>query len=159
MSAAVGWGALSGVLATLVMDASAGFLKKAGITVGLDPPLLGRWIRSIARMHPVQADIRAVPSEPGEMPVAFTAHYLIGATFGVLFSLVAHDLSGGAARFGGGVVFGLATNAAPWFLMFPAMGFGFFGTRAPERKLFLTSALNHAMFGVGLGLFAQVFPL
>jgi hypothetical protein len=35
--------------------------------------------------------------------------------------------------------------------MFPAMGYGFFGSHGPAgTKLFISSLVNHALFGLGI---------
>jgi hypothetical protein len=53
------------------------------------------------------------------------------------------------------LVFGLATVAAPWLVMQPAMGLGFLAskTASPLRNC-LRSLANHAVFGAGLYLAA-----
>jgi hypothetical protein len=49
------------------------------------------------------------------------------------------------------MAFGLCTNVLPWLLMFPAMGYGFFGSHGPAgTKLFISSLVNHALFGLGI---------
>ena len=50
---------------------------------------------------------------------------------------------------------GVATVAAPWFLMQPAMGGGFAFSRTPAPwKNRIRSLANHAVFGLGLYLTA-----
>ncbi len=160
MIATLGWGALAGFLSTIVMDVSHGLFRKAGVTAGLEPQWMGRWFLGLPRAQLRHDDIRTAESRPGELPAALGTHYAIGVTFGILWAVIAHQLEGGAVRMLGGIVFGFATNLAPWLLMFPAMGFGFFGSRAPaERKLLLTSAINHLMYGVALGVLSLAFPL
>jgi hypothetical protein len=42
------------------------------------------------------------------------------------------------------LAFGVATNLLPWLLMFPSMGFGWFGRDAPAELLLIrTSFVNH----------------
>src|SRR5262245_22814127 len=110
------------------MDVSHGILSKSRVTAGLEPRLMGRWFRGLTHLRLIHSDIRTTESGPGEIPIALLGHYLIGTTFGVAWALIAHQLIGSGIRFGGGVLFGVATNAAPWLLMFPAMGLGFFGS-------------------------------
>jgi hypothetical protein len=44
--------------------------------------------------------------------------------------------------------------------MFPAMGFGLFGVKGPaDRKLFVTSLLNHLFYGFGLWWIAALLPI
>ncbi len=43
------------------------------------------------------------------------------------------------------------TNSLPWLIMFPAMGYGFFGVHGPSgTRLFLSSLCSHASYGLGL---------
>ena len=54
-------------------------------------------------------------------------------------------------------IFGLATNGLPWFVMFPAMGYGWFGAQSPKgTRLFLSSLANHGFYGLGLWLGAAL---
>jgi len=47
--------------------------------------------------------------------------------------------------------FALCTNLLPWLLMFPAMGYGWFGTHGPPgTRLFLSSLVTRCFYGVGL---------
>jgi hypothetical protein len=56
--------------------------------------------------------------------------------------------------------YGFATSVFPWFLVFPALGFGLLGlTGPPELKLFRSSLLNHLSYGFGLWWVAKVLPL
>jgi len=51
------------------------------------------------------------------------------------------------------LAFGLSTSVLPWLVMFPAMGYGVFGTHGPEgTRLFVSSLISHAFFGLGLWL-------
>mgnify|MGYP003471996939 CR=1 FL=1 len=53
------------------------------------------------------------------------------------------------------VAVGIATLAAPWFLMQPAMGSGFMASKTPSPlQNRLRSLANHTVFGVGLYLAA-----
>ena len=56
--------------------------------------------------------------------------------------------------------YGLATCVFPWFLVYPALGFGAFGSKGPsELRLFTSSVLNHLFYGFGLWWAATVLPL
>ena len=48
----------------------------------------------------------------------------------------------------------------PWLLMFPAMGYGFFGAHGPEgTRLFVSSLASHAFFGLGIWIALRVMSL
>lgn len=67
----------------------------------------------------------------------------------------AHDAIGKAAPVNGELALGVATVAAPWLLMQPAMGAGIAASRTPSpAKNRVRSLVNHAVFGLGLYLAA-----
>lgn len=150
--------AVTGIFATLLMDAVAvigtrlGFLRKGHLG------LLARWMRQLARGHRVapDGDIRRAEARPGDVTVGFLLHYGIGIVLALVYF---GALSASGARPGttSALVYGFATNVFPWFLMYPSMGFGFFGASAPpEARLLPTSLVAHLSYGIGLGLGAMV---
>jgi len=55
------------------------------------------------------------------------------------------------------LAFGLSTSLLPWLVMFPSMGYGLFGTHGPEgTRLFTSSLMTHAFFGLGLWIAVRV---
>ena len=51
------------------------------------------------------------------------------------------------------LVFGLATVALPWFLLFPAYGYGFLGARAPANsRPLIEPTIEHVLYGIGIGI-------
>jgi hypothetical protein len=74
-------------------------------------------------------------------------------TLALIYLSVTASLGIASGRFGPALAFGLSTNVLPWLLMFPAMGYGFFGVHGPEgTRLFVSSLINHACYGIGLWL-------
>jgi hypothetical protein len=58
------------------------------------------------------------------------------------------------------VAFALGTSVLPWLLMFPAMGYGWFGVHGPEgTRLFSSSLITHAFCGLGLWVAASILKL
>jgi hypothetical protein len=54
--------------------------------------------------------------------------------------------------------FALCTNLLPWLLMFPAMGYGWFGAQGPPgTRLFVSSLVTHFFYGLGLWLGVSIF--
>lgn len=155
MSMAVRW-FLTGLLATLTMDIGSALSRATGLTAGVPPSLLGRWFAALARGELAQGSVLSAPRFPAEVPVALVGHYLIGIGLTALFLTVARAArleSRPATQFGWALAFGVLTNILPWLVMFPSMGFGPFGQRAPAALLLLrTSFVNHLFFGAGLGL-------
>jgi len=146
-----------GVLATLTMDLLSAVAYKLRLTAPLAPNLIGRWFASVARAQPIHADIAREASVHHELAIAMPVHYAIGVTL-ALFYLIAMAALGWTPRsLGAALAFGLCTNVFPWLLMFPAMGYGFFGVHGPEgTRLFLSSLMSHVFYGVGLWLAASI---
>lgn len=144
-------GAIAGVFATLAMD-FVGILTIRMKWIDLNglqivPAFLGRWfLHFITQTQLVIADIRQIPEEKNEKAIGWILHYLIGICLGLLFATLPFR------GLGAGIAYGIFTNIFPWLLMYPAMGFGFFGSRlAVTKKLILFSFINHFIFGLALG--------
>jgi hypothetical protein len=145
-------GIAAGVFATIVMDLAFIAGKVTG-RIGAPFPLpVGRWAAHAVRGRVLHQTILESPAVRGEGPLTLVAHYLIGATLGTLFLLLMPPAPA-AATFLGAVAFGTGTSLLPWLVMFPAMGYGPFGSRGPASAHMLrTSLYTHVAFGVGLGL-------
>lgn len=145
-------GLMAGLVATLAMD-SLGILtiKKKWIDLkGLQivPLLLGRWALLYFK---ASSDIRLSSPLNYEKKVGLILHYLIGMTLGGVFAfLPSQDIQTAC-------LYGIATNAFPWLLMYPAMGFGFFASKLPMQKpIMLFSFTNHVVYGFALGFSYQL---
>lgn len=57
-----------------------------------------------------------------------------------------------------GWAFGIATAVLPLLVLFPSLGYGWFGLRSGEAaRLERIMLLGHTAFGVGIGLWAPRF--
>jgi hypothetical protein len=146
-------GALVGVIATLFMDILTGLSIRLGLVAPLPPALIGRWFASVARAQPIHADIAQVPAFRYELPLAIVGHYTIGITLACFYLWLTARLDLPTRSAGVALAYGLCTNVLPWLLMFPSMGYGFFGSHGPaDTRLFASSLTSHAFYGVGLWL-------
>jgi hypothetical protein len=153
-------GILMGIAGTVTMDLLGSLSRRVGLSVGAKGQWVGRWYIGIARGKFVHADITASPEQTGEMRAAFVGHYMIGIILAVFYVFCARVTAVPASSFPVAVGFGLATCVFPWFLLFPALGFGAFGRKGPsELKLLTSSLLNHFFYGLGLWLPAGLLPL
>jgi hypothetical protein len=85
---------------------------------------------------------------------------VIGITLAVLYVVGAGWVGVSPGSFVAALAYGLATCVFPWFLVFPALGFGLFGRKGPpELKLFTSSLMNHLFYGFGLWWIAKVLRL
>lgn len=153
-------GMLVGVAGTVTMDILATVSRKLGLAMGANGQWVGRWYQGFARGRFVHPDITTVPEQPGEMRAALVGHYIIGITLGVLYVFGVELVGVSPASFVVSVGYGLGTCIFPWFLVFPALGFGVFGRRGPrELKVFSASVLNHLGYGLGLWWIANLLRL
>ena len=152
MTALILMGIISGLCATYVMDICAKFLVRRGYIdlkgLQIVPPLLGRWIIVFLKTGKlVHADIRMISTQKNERLLGWINHYVIGAFLGVFFSLFSPENTILA-----GIFYGILTNIFPWLLMYPSMGFGFFGKKLPASADILKfSLVNHIIYGLSLG--------
>ncbi|HEY8360290.1 MAG TPA: DUF2938 family protein [Ramlibacter sp.] len=145
-----------GVGATLVLDLWALLLRRLGVPT-LDITLIGRWIGHWRRGVFAHAAIGQAPAVPGERALGWLFHYATGIAFAALLvALHGHAWLAAPSPLLA-ICFGVATVAAPWLLMQPAMGAGLASsrTRTPGRNR-VRSLANHFVFGFGLYLAAVV---
>lgn len=142
-----------GALATLAMDLTAFASRALGLTRGAPPEWIGRWFGLVLRGAPITDDIRLAPDVGLPLPAVLLVHYAIGASLGLAYVTIARGRESARSA----IAFGLATNALPWLVMFPAMGFGLFGLDGPEDALLLRSSLvNHLGWAAGLALALRI---
>ncbi len=85
------------------------------------------------------------------MALAVPVHYAIGMTLAAFYVWGTSLLGWSPGNLGLTLAFGVCTNVLPWLVMFPAMGYGFFGAHGPAgTRLFLSSLTTHAFFGFGI---------
>jgi hypothetical protein len=149
-----------GVAATVTMDVLTSVSRKVGLTVGANGQWVGRWYLGIARGQFVHSNIAAAPERAGEKRAALVGHYAIGIALAVLYIVGAGWLGVSPGVLLVALGYGFATCVFPWFLVFPALGFGLFGLRGPpELRLFTSSVMNHLFYGFGLWWIVMVLRL
>jgi hypothetical protein len=140
-----------GALSTLSMDVLTGLALRFRIVAPLTPQLVGRWFVSVARARPIHVDIARSPAIHHELAIVLPVHYAIGVLLASFYLWTTYQLHLSPRSFTLALAFALCTNALPWLLMFPAMGYGFFGSHGPAgTRLFVSSLLSHAFFGLGI---------
>ena len=150
-----------GVGATLVMDASmvaASRLAPAVLaTEKLDVNLIGRWVGGLGRGPRRGEDITGAPAVPGEVALGLATHYLTGIALTQVYfsSLERLGLEPGPVK---ATAFGLVTGVLPLMVMFPSMGYGFWGRRSGDaRRMSSVMLLGHTAFGAGIGLWTLAY--
>jgi len=148
---------LLGIIATVTMDVLSVAAIKLRLIAPLPPHLIGRWFASVARGQVLHGDIAQVSPIQHEMAVAVPVHYAIGVTLALTYLLACSTLGLSPRSPVTALVFALCTNLLPWLLMFPAMGYGWFGAHGPTgTRLFASSFLTHCFYGLGLWLGASL---
>jgi hypothetical protein len=147
----------AGVIATLTMDVGTTLLRRLGLVAGVPISLIARWFGHLLRGRAIHRTIVAAPDVPGQLPLALLCHYLIGISLTLTFvGLAQHApirVDSRTRAFVCALGFGVLTNALPWLVMFPAMGFGWLGAQGPpEYRLVRSSFVGHLLFGLGLAM-------
>lgn len=142
---------LVGVGATAIIDAWALARRRAfGIPLP-DYGMVGRWLGHLPRGRFVHDAIARSPAVPGERPLGWVAHYLIGIAFAALLVGAAGTDWLREPTLAPALSVGIATVAAPLFVLQPGMGLGLAARRAPRPwAARLQAFVTHAVFGLGL---------
>jgi hypothetical protein len=139
-----------GIAATVVLDAWALFISRAFGAPVTNWGRVGRWVCGLpGGIYPSTPIAEAAPVAH-ESALGWLTHYVVGVIYAFTYLAVA-----GAASMeptlASAVLFGVATVLAPWLILQPGLGLGFFASAAPRPNL--TRALNvisHTVFGLGL---------
>jgi hypothetical protein len=148
---------LIGIGATIVSD-SWGLVRAPLFGVPApDYALVGRWLGHMRRGRFRHDRIASAPAMIRESLLGWIAHYAIGIGFAFLLTAVAGASWVREPTFLPALIVGAATVAAPFVVMQPAMGAGFFASRTPRPVLArLHSVALHLAFGAGLYLSARL---
>ena len=139
-----------GVVATATLDLWSITMHRA-----LGQPLtnwahVGRWIADLPRGTFRHAAIAEVPPRAGELGIGWTTHYVVGIVYAALY-LLALAAAGSPPTFSSAALFGLVTVLAPWLILQPGIGAGFFASRTPAPGLTrVRNVVAHVIFGIGL---------
>jgi hypothetical protein len=143
-----------GVGATALMDVWMLSLKRAGVPT-MDFALLGRWVGHLFHGRLAHDAIRRAPPVTAELGLGWLTHYAVGIAFAAMLVALQGSSWLDNPSLLPALAWGLATAAAPLFVMQPAMGAGIASSRTPTPlKNCLRSLANHAVFGLGLYLSA-----
>lgn len=112
--------------------------------------LVGRWLAHAAGGRVFLDAVAKAQPVKGEGFIGWTAHYAIGVGYAALL-LLAFPGWAAAPALGPALLVGLGTVLAPFLIMQPGMGAGFFASRTPDPNTArLRSLISHALFGFGL---------
>lgn len=143
---------LMGAFATYFMDFFAGILvRKKIIYPFISQEAIGRWFLYIFRGRLVHKDIYQTPELKNEKVWCLISHYLIGIALAGVYLLLEAMVPILQEQKWISLMFGIVTVIFPWFWMLPSTGFGFMGSKSPDRmRILRTNLANHINFGLGL---------
>jgi hypothetical protein len=144
-----------GTIATLATDLWLWLLQIVGVPPA-DWALVGRWLAWMPRGVFVHRPIGATPSIRGELAIGWGFHYVVGIAYAALYLAITRWVLASGPTLISALVFAIALLVAPWFVMQPALGLGFFAARTPHPSVTrIVNISGHAAFGVGLYLGAS----
>ncbi|WP_018691955.1 DUF2938 domain-containing protein [Algicola sagamiensis] len=151
---------LIGLGATLIMDLWALLQKRLFGIPSLNYAMVGRWVGYFPRGQFKHQNIGQSEPIKGEAIIGWSLHYIIGVIFAAILLAIwglgwAHHPTIFPA-----LIIGIATIAAPFFMMQPGMGAGIAASKTPQPNVMRRrSLIAHASFGIGLYLSAIVLSL
>ena len=144
-----------GVGATVLMDLwSLARRRLLGVALP-DYGHVGRWIGHMRHGRFRHQAIGRAVAVRHEAAIGWSAHYLIGIAYAALLPLLWGTAWLRQPALVPALAVGVGTVLAPFLLMQPGMGAGFFASRAPRPAVArMHSVATHAVFGLGLYLSA-----
>jgi hypothetical protein len=145
---------LIGAGATAVLDLWSLLLKRLGVPSS-SWSMVGRWVGYFPRGRFMHDSIAAAAPIRGELAIGWVTHYVTGIAYaGLLVALWGLEWARQPTLLPA-LILGIATVAAPFFIMQPGMGAGIAASKTPEpARARVRSLMNHTVFGFGLYLSA-----
>jgi hypothetical protein len=142
---------LAGAGATAITDVWAIVRKPLLGTPMPNFGMVGRWVGHIARGRLRHDSIAAAAPVRGEHAIGWITHYTIGMGFALLLPAIWGWEWARQPTLVPALIVGIATVAAPLFVMQPAMGAGIAASRTPRPAAARLQRDNtHTVFGLGL---------
>ncbi|OXT02200.1 hypothetical protein B7H23_04580 [Notoacmeibacter marinus] len=140
-----------GVIATVVMDVWAIFLKFAFSIPSLNYAFVGRWFGHLAAGRFSHPSIAKAAPVAGEGAIGWVAHYMISIAFAAGLLLVVGPEWVEAPTVWPALLTGWITLLAPFFILQPGFGFGIAASKTPRPNVARwRSFMAHTVFGLGL---------
>ena len=107
----------------------------------------------------MHGDIVKANPVKNELPAGWITHYLTGGIVALTYPVfyLAFKVPMPADHLFPALLWGLATTLLPWFILYPAFGWGFFGIRAPSgTRPLISTTFSHVLYGLGLGIVLDI---
>ena len=143
-----------GIFSTMVMDIGEETAKALyPIKESMKPQYLGRWILNMSDGVFIHDNIQTATQFRFEIPVAISCHYFMGIFLVGMFLWLRNNIKNFPSSMVMGLVYGWLTILVPWLIMFPALGFGFFGLGTDNGiNNVISSIIAHSFYGLGMTL-------
>ena len=143
-----------GVFSTLVMDIGEETVKALfPVQESMKPQYLGRWILNMFDGVFIHDSIQTATQFSFEIPVAISVHYFTGIFLVGIFLWLRNNIKNFPSSMVMGLVYGWLTILVPGLIMFPVLGFGFFGLGAGVGiNNIIASVIAHSFYGLGMTL-------
>jgi hypothetical protein len=142
---------LVGIGATLVMDGWALARRRLFGIASLDYALVGRWLGHMRQGRFRHEAISRARPVPGERPIGWVCHYLIGVLLVGLMLIAVGPQWLCRPTLVPALALGALSVAAPFLLMQPAFGMGLAASRMPGAwRVRWRSLQTHLLFGLGV---------
>jgi hypothetical protein len=140
-----------GITATVAIDLWATFANRMLGWPRTNWGMVGRWIGHMRDGQYTHKSIGSSRPVIHESLLGWIFHYVVGCIYAALYLVYASTAQTGQPSLLSAVVFGWITILSPWLLMQPALGLGFFASKAPRPDLVrLQNLIIHTIFGFAL---------
>lgn len=144
-------GIVMGVLATVLLDLWALFLKAVA---GLPPSnwaMVGRWVGHLPSGQVFHDDIAQVAEVTSERRIGWAFHYAVGILYGIALAWIMGAGWLAAPTIFPAWVFSILMLGFGWFLLQPGLGLGMAAAKTPNpTKARALGLVAHTVFGIGL---------
>lgn len=149
---------IMGLVATAVLDLWAQFLKQFAGVIPTNWAMVGRWFAHLPHGQFQHAAISQAPVVANERILGWFAHYVVGFSYALIFLLLSDEQTMPITWLSA-ISFGFFTVLAPWLILQPGLGLGYFASNTPNPTAtrFL-NMLAHMVFGLGLYLAWNLLP-
>jgi len=157
-----GWlpaGLAMGLGATLAIDLWVQLLRRGAGIGATDWAMVGRWVAGLGRGRLQLSAEQARRRERGDLLLGWLTHYAVGIAYALIY-LALLQVASTAVSLPSALLFGTATVLAPWLILQPGLGRGWFANQTPRPvQTRLLNLATHLLFGAGLYLFWQATDL
>jgi len=142
---------LIGFGGTVALDVWALLVQRFTGSPAVNWAMVGRWLGHMPKGRFVLRQPGAARPVPGESIIGWSAHYVIGAGYGLAVLGVSGPGWFAAPTPWAPLLVSWALLIAPYFIMMPGMGTGVAGSKTPcPNRTRLKSLAGHTAFGVGM---------